>query len=166
VTKYTAYGEKVTDDVSRVSIVRVATTDNTTNINVTPAAAITWDVEKFSYGNKVSWSSGDNTKLTAERDGLYRITAHVVMTSTVARASTNLYFKKNGTTLLQPYGAHGYIRGTATVHNFSSVFLQTVELLNATDYIHVEYLIEGVAGTVNMVANENLFMMEWLGVEL
>lgn len=104
-------------------------------------------------GTAISWSSGANTRITINEDGWYLLAANVYATSATARANISLQFRKDGTTVLGPISACGYIRYSSG-HNESSVHIAAFSVyLTSGTYLEVIGNTLGAAGSWNSVAN-------------
>ena len=100
-----------------------------------PRITIPWDTADESSGSDVTWSSGNNTRFTANADGVYKISAAIAYRSTTQRAQAVVEVRKNGTLT-------GVFRGSSYIRNSGS----------AWDY----WIIEMAGEPFNLVAGDYL----------
>jgi hypothetical protein len=136
------------------------TTAFASNINTAGGTVIDWDSQKSVNTPPFTHSTVTNpSRVTITEDGTYRIYVNLNFTSTVQRAAPKVQVRLNGTTLFDGTGASGYIRSLSG-HNNASVNLTIVEDLQNGDYLEVISTQDAETGTVTLIPNQSLFIVE------
>ena len=147
-------------------MIQVTTTD-ATNINQSPAYTVSWGVAALiDKGHLVTHEIITNPeRITVLADGVYELKASLWWTSG-DDIGLSPYFYKNNTTILRGYG-HGATNTsdgeTATLNNTAGAHISCYQELAADDYIEVETLREGVAGTATLSSSVSLFSIRLIG---
>jgi hypothetical protein len=141
--------------------IAVTTQDTVTNYNGTNVA-VAWDQAAHINEGVVFTHSAvtNNSRISVDRDGIYRISCVLHFTSTVQRAAVYAEVRVGGSTVLSGRGASGYIRASTTTHDESSVHINILANLSASDYIEIITNQEAQAGTVNLVSNTSEINLE------
>jgi len=117
-----------------------------------------FDTEEDNDGSELTVDTSNN-KVTVGSDGLYRLTANMTFTATVARITPSISFNVNGSRIIGE--SYGYVRAS-NGSNENSCNITRVIALSASDYVNVcVHDTSTVSGAV--YSTEAIFEVEKLG---
>ncbi|MGB1214844.1 MAG: collagen-like triple helix repeat-containing protein [Pikeienuella sp.] len=109
---------------------------STTTGTAAPSLMIPWDTD-ISTGTEVTWDSGNNTRLTIETTGTYRIGAYLTYSSATQRAQANGEIFINGVSE-GDFRGDTYVRNSGSSWDFGVIEISSEPFaMTANDYFEI-----------------------------